>query len=212
MASSWFLRQGSLHTISHNGFWKSDHDFLIPFHSNFLSVMHGFQDNEVLLQAGYDVIVISPLGAPQAILHDGFWKGDQDFIFMFNWHFLSTLNCLDVIQLNLAGISLLGGENLGVFGQNGPQNVKLEKNICWEGTSLRQTASIEPLCVKLSLSVWPVQVRKKNKKAVRKAGRKKSQEVYISRMCGATPSRRISTKFSTCSSHGRYQTCEVSSL
>jgi len=24
--------------------------------------MHGFQDNEVLLQAGYDVIVISPLG------------------------------------------------------------------------------------------------------------------------------------------------------
>jgi len=28
----------------------------------FLSVMHGFQDNEVLLQTGYDVIVISPLG------------------------------------------------------------------------------------------------------------------------------------------------------
>jgi len=24
--------------------------------------MHGFRDNEVLLQAGYDVIVISPLG------------------------------------------------------------------------------------------------------------------------------------------------------
>jgi len=28
-------------------------------HSNCLSVMHGFRDNEVLLQAGYDVIVIS---------------------------------------------------------------------------------------------------------------------------------------------------------
>jgi len=28
----------------------------------FLFVMHGFRDNEVLLQAGYAVIVISPLG------------------------------------------------------------------------------------------------------------------------------------------------------
>jgi len=29
--------------------------------------MHGFRDNEVVLQAGYDVIVISPLGALQDI-------------------------------------------------------------------------------------------------------------------------------------------------
>jgi len=34
--------------------------------------MHGFQqDNKVLLQAGNDVIVISPPGVLQAILHDG---------------------------------------------------------------------------------------------------------------------------------------------
>jgi len=46
----------------HDGISKSDHDFLIEFHNNLLSVMHGFRDNEVLLQAGYDVIVISPLG------------------------------------------------------------------------------------------------------------------------------------------------------
>jgi len=26
----------------------------MAFHSNFLSGMHGFRDNEVLLQAGYD--------------------------------------------------------------------------------------------------------------------------------------------------------------
>jgi len=67
----------------------------------------------------------------------------------------------------------------------------------WEGTSLRQTASFEPLCVKLSLSVWPVQVRKKNK---RQEGRKeeKLQKVYISRMRGATPSGRIPTKLGTC--------------
>jgi len=37
------------------------------------------------------------------------------------------------------------------------------------------------------------------KKAVKQEGRKeeKSQEVYISRMCGATPSKRIPTKFGT---------------
>jgi len=29
------------------------------FNINFLSGMHGFRDNEVLLQGGYDVIVIS---------------------------------------------------------------------------------------------------------------------------------------------------------
>jgi len=47
--------------------------------------------------------------------------------------------------------------------------------------------------VKLSLSVWPVQVHKKK-------GRKeeKSQEVYISRMRGATPSGRIPTKLGKC--------------
>jgi len=39
---------------------KSDHDFLIVFHGNFLSEIHGFRDNEVQLQAGYNVIVISP--------------------------------------------------------------------------------------------------------------------------------------------------------
>jgi len=38
----------------YDGFRKIDHDFLSAFHSNFLSGMHGFRDNEVLLQAGYN--------------------------------------------------------------------------------------------------------------------------------------------------------------
>jgi len=38
------------------------HYFPIVINSNFLSAMHDFRDSEVLLQAGYDVIVISPLG------------------------------------------------------------------------------------------------------------------------------------------------------
>ena len=107
------------------------------------------------------------------------------------------MNGLDVIRLFLFGWDFpTGGEILGVLGQNDPQNVKIEKNTCWEGTSLRQTASFEPLCVKLSLSVWPVQVRKKKREEGRKE--EKSQEVYISRMRGATPSGRISTKLGKC--------------
>ena len=46
--------------------------------------------------------------------------------------------------------------------------------------------------MELSLSVWPVQVRKKKREEGRKE--EKSQEVYISRMRGATPSGRIPTK------------------
>jgi len=33
---------------------------MIVIHSKFVSAMHGFRDNEVLQQAGYDIIVISP--------------------------------------------------------------------------------------------------------------------------------------------------------
>jgi len=47
--------------------WKSDHDFLIVFHSKLLSVMHGFRENEVLFQAVYDVMVIFPLGGASGI-------------------------------------------------------------------------------------------------------------------------------------------------
>jgi len=47
---------GALHALLHDGFRKNDHDFVILIHRNFLSEMHGFRYNEVLLQAGYDVI------------------------------------------------------------------------------------------------------------------------------------------------------------
>jgi len=62
MTSSSVIRQGALHSHVHDEFWRSDHNFLIASRSNFISGMHGFPDNEVLLQAGYDVIVISPPG------------------------------------------------------------------------------------------------------------------------------------------------------
>jgi len=46
----------------HDGFWKSDYDVVIVIHSNFLSGMHGFRDNEIVLPTGNDVILISPSG------------------------------------------------------------------------------------------------------------------------------------------------------
>jgi len=42
------------------------------FNSEFISAMYGFPDNENLLPAGYDVIVIFPLGGVHALYHDRF--------------------------------------------------------------------------------------------------------------------------------------------
>jgi len=53
---------GALQAIFHDEFGKSDHYFLIVLHSNFLSGMHGFRDNVVLLPTGYDVIISPTLG------------------------------------------------------------------------------------------------------------------------------------------------------
>jgi len=73
--------------------------------------------------AGNDVIAISLLGGASGNSDNGFWKGDPDFIFMFNWHCLSILNGLDVIRLfYLTGI-FLRGDILRVFEQTDPQNV-----------------------------------------------------------------------------------------
>jgi len=92
MTSSRFHRQGAPHFILHEGFWKSDHDFLIAYHSNFLSAMHGFRDNEVLLLTGYGVIVKSSAwGLCTHILmtDDGFWKSDHNFLIAFNSNFFN---------------------------------------------------------------------------------------------------------------------------
>jgi len=61
MTLSWFVPWGGLLANFNDGFWKSDLDFLMTFHCNFLSGMHGFRDKQVLLLTGYDVIVISRL-------------------------------------------------------------------------------------------------------------------------------------------------------
>ena len=83
---------------------------------------------------------------------------------MFNWHFLSILNGLDVIRLFLFGWDFpTGGEILGVFEENDPQTDKISKNTCLKSTSLRQNASFKLLCVKIGSRVWAVRVAKNKK-------------------------------------------------
>jgi len=48
MTPSWFLRLGALRLIIYDAFWKTEHDLLIVIQSNFVFMMHGFRDNEVL--------------------------------------------------------------------------------------------------------------------------------------------------------------------
>ena len=50
-----------------------------------------------------------------------------------------------------------------VFEGNDPEEVKISKNTCLEGTSLAQTASFEPSCVRIGCVVWAVDRRKKKK-------------------------------------------------
>jgi len=64
----------------------------VIFYCNFSSVKHGFRENEVFLQAGYDVIVISPLGSASANFHDGFWKSNHDFLIVFHTNFSSRMH------------------------------------------------------------------------------------------------------------------------
>jgi len=93
MTLPWFLRQGALHAILNDGFWKSDHDFLIAFHSNFLYRMHiGLRDNEILLPTGYDVIGILPPGGASRYFAWWFWKSDHDFLIAFHSNYLSMMH------------------------------------------------------------------------------------------------------------------------
>jgi len=72
---------GGFHAIIHDEFCKSNYDFLIVIHSNFLYAMNGFWDNEVLLPTIHDVIV-SPL--PGGAARD-FFMTDSERATMTSW-------------------------------------------------------------------------------------------------------------------------------
>jgi len=83
--------------------------------------MQGVRDNDVLLQAGYDVIMISLLGGFQAIFHDGFWKSDHDYLLVVNGNFCPNSNGLEIIRhflfLHFSLHFPTGSEILGLMGK-----------------------------------------------------------------------------------------------
>jgi len=83
MTSFTALRQEALPAIFHDGFWNRDHDCLIVIHSNHLSGIHGFQDNEIILPVGYDTFVIY---LREKLL------SDQDFMIVIHSNFLSAMH------------------------------------------------------------------------------------------------------------------------
>jgi len=92
MASSWFSRQGSLYAILHDGFWKSDHDFLIGFHSNFYLRCMVTEITRFYCKPDMTSSWFICQGALQAIFHDGFWKSDHDFLIVIHSNFLSRMH------------------------------------------------------------------------------------------------------------------------
>ena len=85
--------------------------------------MHRFRDNNVFLQTGNVVTVISPLRALHIIFDDGFWKGDTKFIFMLYGHILPIFNRLRVNSTFCGRDFPAAGEIGVVFGENNPQKV-----------------------------------------------------------------------------------------
>jgi len=121
---------GALHAIFHDGLWKSDHDFFIAFYNNFLVAVHGFRDNEVLLQTGYDVIVISPLGGVSGDFSWQFCKSDYNFLWVVNGNFCPHSNGLKVIRHSLfAWDFLLSVKYWGFLGKWPPEHKNIEKHL-----------------------------------------------------------------------------------
>ena len=80
-------------------------------------------------------------------------------------HYIGPLNSLYSFHSRSKTIVelIVAVEILEVFEENDPQEVKISKNTCLEGTSLAQTASFEPSCVRIGCVVWAVDLRKKKK-------------------------------------------------
>jgi len=76
---------------------------------------------------------------------------------------LSILNGLDVIRLFLFGWGFPTGAKFWGFWAKCPPKHQIRENYLLGGHFFMPAAYFEPLCVKLSLSVWPVQVRKKKR-------------------------------------------------
>jgi len=117
---------------------------------------------------------------------------------MLNWHFLSILNGLDVIRLFVFDSDFpTGAKFWGFWGKMTPKTSNKRKTLARKALPCAKLRLLNH-CAWNYLYPFGLWRCARNKKAVKQEGRTKSQEVYILRMCGATPSRRIQTNLDTC--------------
>jgi len=121
MTSSWLRRKEALQAIFHDGFWKSDHDFLIWRHHGFsarerfrrffmtnseratttfwwrsiVTFYLGCMVSEIFPRFNCKADMTSSWFLRKGALHtgfvDGIWKSDPSFIIMVNW-FISRIS------------------------------------------------------------------------------------------------------------------------
>jgi len=114
MRSSSVRCQEALHAFFHEGFWKSDHDFLIVFHTNFLFGMQVFEIPGFIASRIWRHRPSSANRTLHANYHDGFWKSDHYFLIAFHCNFLCGMHgfqdevvifeaACDVIMISLPG-------------------------------------------------------------------------------------------------------------
>jgi len=92
MMSSSVLRQGALKTLFHEGFWKSDHNFLIAFHSKFYLRCMISKITRFYCKPNMTSSWFLRQGALHAILDYRFWKGDPDFILVLYCNYTSIVH------------------------------------------------------------------------------------------------------------------------
>jgi len=143
--------------------------------------------------AGNDVITISSLGALRVMSDYGFWKGDLDFIFMFNWYFLSILNGLDVIRIFFIWLGFLKwGKILGGL------RVKMTLKRQMRETHLQGGHFLTPNCVFWAIvreiisirlacaGVYKINKQEGRKEPFQKSSRTRHPEVITSLMAANT--------------------------
>jgi len=168
--SSWFHRQGALHTIFDCRFWKGDPDYILVLHCNHTSIVHRFRFNKLFMFAGNDNTAISSLGGASCYFWLRILKGRPRLYIHIQLTLFVYLEQFRRYSTFLSGWDFpTGDEIVGILGTKWLPKLQIREG---RALPLRQTGSFEPLCVKLSLSVWPVQVRKKKG---RKAGRKEEK-------------------------------------
>ena len=154
------------HSNKDDGSWKIDPNFLIVFNSNFCSNTLRFRVITHFLQTRSDVIAISPTRWRRTMLKmaDSERTHPVSFRRSIVFFLLSLTVFVEIEIFRSKGSSHYSAINLGFLGPHAPKFDFLSTRPP-KGTSLRQTASFEPLTIKFRPAVRAV---RKTEKVVKK--------------------------------------------